>query len=263
MMNTDATQMFVFYANLLSVKAKYVWNKIVEEQTEGDPYVDHQGISKTGPRGISRQLLDNCVLFHILTVFHINLAEHEKYYITNILKKPQHVNIRQFVRSVEQLNAHITQIMPCFYYSPSVNANTKPKNVPFMEAELGSHVLRMYPIQWQDQYNLNIKGMMPMDFCLLLTSFVAIEHVCTHEKAKLESSETASHKGEKRKKHPGTKSTARVPKKVCFEKHCNLCKRHGGAYTMQIPRIVVGMRRTERRNPSSMPLRMVVRKQIL
>ncbi len=24
---------------------------------------------------------------------------------------------------------------------------------------------------------------------------------------------------------------ARVPKKVCFEKHCNLCKKYGGAYT--------------------------------
>ncbi len=24
----------------------------------------------------------------------------------------------------------------------------------------------------------------------------------------------------------------RVFKKVCFEKHCNLCKKHGGAYTM-------------------------------
>jgi hypothetical protein len=24
---------------------------------------------------------------------------------------------------------------------------------------------------------------------------------------------------------------ARVPKKVHFEKHCNLCKKHGGAYT--------------------------------
>ncbi len=24
---------------------------------------------------------------------------------------------------------------------------------------------------------------------------------------------------------------ARVPKKVCFEKDCNLCNRHGGAYT--------------------------------
>ncbi len=25
--------------------------------------------------------------------------------------------------------------------------------------------------------------------------------------------------------------SARVPKKVCFEKHCNLCKKHGGAHT--------------------------------
>jgi hypothetical protein len=122
--------------------------------------------------------------------------------------------------------------MPCFYYSPNSNANTKPKNVPFTEAELGSHVLRMCPIQWQDQYNLNRKGMVPMDLRLLLMSLEAIERVCTHEKAKLESSEKASHKGEKGKKCPGTKSTARVPKKVWFKKHCNLCKKNGGTYTM-------------------------------
>jgi hypothetical protein len=29
-----------------------------------------------------------------------------------------------------------------------------------------------------------------------------------------------------------TKATVWVPEKVCFEKHCNLCKKHGGAYTM-------------------------------
>jgi hypothetical protein len=46
------------------------------------------------------------------------------------------------------------------------------------------------------------------------------------------SSKKASHKGEKGKKCPGTESTARVPKKVHFEKHCNLCKKHGGTYTM-------------------------------
>jgi hypothetical protein len=61
-------------------------------------------------------------------------------------KKPQRDNVRQFVCCVEQLNAYITQ-MPCFYYSPNANASTKPKNVLFMEAELGSHVLRMRPIQ--------------------------------------------------------------------------------------------------------------------
>jgi hypothetical protein len=74
--------------------------------------------------------------------------------------------------------------------------------------------------------------MPPMDLHLLLTLLEAIEHICSHKKAKLESSEKASHKGKKGKKHPGTKSTARVPKKVYFKKHCNLCKKHGGAYTM-------------------------------
>jgi hypothetical protein len=59
-----------------------------------------------------------------------------------------------------------------------------------------------------------------------------IEHLCTRKKDKSESSKKASHKGEKGKRHPGTKSTARVPKKVHFEKHCNLWKKHGGPYTM-------------------------------
>ncbi len=48
----------------------------------------------------------------------------------------------------------------------------------------------------------------------------------------VESSEKSSNKGEKGKKHPGNDSTARAPKKVCFEKNCDLCKKHGGAYTM-------------------------------
>jgi hypothetical protein len=69
---------------------------------------------------------------------------------------------------------------------------------------------------------------MQVDLRSLLMSLEAIECVCTHEKAKLESSEKASHKGKKRKKQPGTKSMARVPKKVRFEKHCNLSKRLGG-----------------------------------
>ncbi len=86
-MTTAATQMFAFYANLLSVKAKYGWNKIVEEQMEGNLYVDLQGISKKSPNGMPCQLFNNCVLFHFLTVFPINAAEQEKYYITNVPKK--------------------------------------------------------------------------------------------------------------------------------------------------------------------------------
>jgi hypothetical protein len=122
-------------------------------------------------------------MFHLLTMFIINMAEREKYYITNVLKKPQHINVHQFVHQVEQLNAYIAQIL-CFFYSPNANASTKPENVPLMEAELGSHVLRMCLIQWQDQYNMNKKSMMPMDMRLLLTSLEAIKCICTFDKAK-------------------------------------------------------------------------------
>ncbi len=147
-----------------------------------------------------RQSFLNCVMFHLLTAFPINAAEQEKYYITNVLKKPQCINICQFVRRVEQLNAYIAQ-MPCFYYSPNANACTKPKNLPFTEAELGAHVLRMCPLAWQDQYNLNKRGMTPMDMQTLLTSLEAIERVCTHEKGKQEEkAEKASFNSKKVKK---------------------------------------------------------------
>ncbi len=112
---------------------------------ESDPFVNLQGVSLEGSRGMLQELFNDCVMFHLLTAFPINAAEQEKYYISNVLKKPQRVNVHQFMHRVEQLNAYIAQ-MPCFYYSPYANASTKLKNVPFTEAELGAHVLHMCPI---------------------------------------------------------------------------------------------------------------------
>jgi hypothetical protein len=184
---------------------------------------------------MSCESFNDCMMFHLLTAFPINAAEQEKYYISNVLKKPQRVNVHQFVCHVEQLNTYIAQ-MPFFFYSPNANASTKPENLPFTEAELGAHVLHMCPIQWQDQYNLNEKGMTPMDMRLLLTSLEAIERMCTYKKGKSESSKKSSHKSKKGKKRPGTEATIRVPKKVRFtEKHCDLCKKHGGAFTTYNP----------------------------
>jgi hypothetical protein len=148
MMTVATSKMFSSYLNLLSPESKYAWNKIISKQTESDPYVNLQGDSLEGPRGMLCALFNNCMMFHLLTKFPINTAEQEKYYISNVHKKPQHVNVRQFVCRVEQLNAYITQ-MPCFYYSPHANASTKPENIPFTEAELGAHVLRMCPLPHQ------------------------------------------------------------------------------------------------------------------
>ncbi len=173
-----ATKMFQFYANLLSLDAKYSWNKIVQEQTETDPFKDLQGMSRKGPRRLLRESFDNCVMFYLLTVFPNNAAEQEIYYLSIVLKKPQRVGVCQFVQHVEQLNAYIAQL-PCLYYSPSYNAGMTLANVPFSEADLASHVLRMCPHQWQDQYNLQEKGMTPMDMHSLQASLKAIEHACT------------------------------------------------------------------------------------
>jgi hypothetical protein len=100
-----ANKMFAFYSNLLSPESKYAWNKIVSKQTESDSYINLQGDSLEGPRGMSSKSFNDCMMFHLLTVFPINTAEQEKYYITNVLKKPQRINVRQFVWRVEQLNA--------------------------------------------------------------------------------------------------------------------------------------------------------------
>jgi hypothetical protein len=223
--------MFQLYANLLSVDARYAWNKIVHEQTDADPYMDLQGLTRKGPRGMSHKSFKDCVMFHLLTVFPNNAAEQEKYYIRNVLKKPQRISICQFVQRVEQLNSYISQL-PCWYYSPSVKANTVPTNVPFAEADLPSHVLRMCPYSWQDQYNLHKKGGTPVDMRSLLLSLKAIERVCGREgsdRSNPSHDKKASHSKKKGTKRPGTDHSPRVPKKVHTEKHCDLCKKHGGA----------------------------------
>jgi hypothetical protein len=204
----SASQMFAFYLNLLSPESKYLCNKIIRKQTESNPFVNLQGVSVEGPRGMSCKFFSDCMMFYLLTVFLINAAEQEKYYITNVLKKPQRVNLCQFACRVEQLNAYIAK-MPCFYYSPNMNAITMPENVPFTEAELGSHMLCICPIQWQDQYNMNKKGMTPMEMRSLLTLIEAIERICIYKKGKLEPSKKSSNKGKKGKKRPGANSMAR------------------------------------------------------
>jgi hypothetical protein len=51
---TTATKMFQLYAILLSLDAKYAWNKIVREQVEADPFKDLKGVSRKGPRVLLR-----------------------------------------------------------------------------------------------------------------------------------------------------------------------------------------------------------------
>jgi hypothetical protein len=70
-----------------------------------------------------------------------------------------------------------------------------------------------------------------MDMCSLLQCLEAIECVCTQERSNAQSTEKSSTKNKKGNKRSGTESTYKIPKKARTEKHCNLCKKHGGACT--------------------------------
>ncbi len=83
-----ATEMFQFYANLFSLDTKYVWNKIVREQMEADLFKDLKGMSRKGPRGLLQESFNDCVMFHLLTVFPNNAAEQEKYYLLTCSRSP-------------------------------------------------------------------------------------------------------------------------------------------------------------------------------
>ena len=181
-------------------------------------------------------------MFHLLTVFLNNTAEQEKYYLSNVLKKPQRVGVRQFVQRIEQLNAYFAQL-PCWYYSPSYNAGMLPANVPFSEADLASHILRMCPHQWQDHYNLQEKGMTPMDMCTLLASLEAIEHVCTHKKAPAPSGEKASQKSKAgAKRQPQSK----FPRKSVLRGPASCARNMGARILRMLPKIAASTRKVER-----------------
>jgi len=83
------------------------------------------------------------------------MGEALKYYITNTLRKPNQLPIRQFVVQVEQLNSYL-KTLQCLYYSPSVNQDTK-QVLPLDDANLATHLLGMCPAKWQTQYNLTEK----------------------------------------------------------------------------------------------------------
>jgi hypothetical protein len=99
-------EMYQFYTNLLSADAKYMWNKIVKEQTESDLFKGLQGMSRKGPRGLLHELFHDCVMLHFLTMFPNDAAEEEKYHLSNMLKKPQffwHTSVCTVRRAAQRL----------------------------------------------------------------------------------------------------------------------------------------------------------------
>ena len=110
--------------------------------------------------------------FHLLTVFPQDSAEQERYYLNVHIKKPARVLIRHFVARVEQIKSYLGR-MPGVYDSPKAIQKTKNME-PFDEVDLTQLMLKMCPIELQNQYSLS-QGIIPQDMRSLLDTLELIE----------------------------------------------------------------------------------------
>jgi hypothetical protein len=94
----------------------------------------------------------DCVTFRLLSVFRSDVAETQQFCISNGLQNPNRLPIRQFMQRIQQLNGYL-DLLPCLFYSEHVTKLTKVVEL-FNDVDLASHILRMVPKHWQDQYKL-------------------------------------------------------------------------------------------------------------
>jgi hypothetical protein len=164
---------------------------------------------------------------HLLNMFPNDAAKQQRFYISNVLNKPQRVPVRYFFQRVEQLNGYFSHL-PCTY-DPCATAATKPIQA-FNEAELATLLLRLCPKSWQDQYNL-MQDSLPQSIRKLLGILENIEKVVANFNAKDKSARESTKKATGKGKHKGTHSNElQVPKKAKVEKSCMLCQKHGGTH---------------------------------
>jgi hypothetical protein len=94
-----------------------------------------------------------CITFHLQTMYRHDVTKMQRFYISNGLKKPNRVSIRDFVQQIQHLNGYLN-LLPCLYYSSRASKSMKIIGT-IDDADLASHILRMVPRTWQDQYKLN------------------------------------------------------------------------------------------------------------
>ena len=150
--------------------------------------------------------------------------EQEWFYISNGLKKPNRVPIRDFVQRIQCL---YLELLLCLFYSLKAAKSTKVCG-PFDDADLASHILRMVPQNLQGQYE-HSGALVPQSVRELLEVLECIKKAYPTEKVG-EGPKNAAKSSDSSKKKMVSFSD-RIPKRCSTEKYCSLCKKHGGAHT--------------------------------
>jgi hypothetical protein len=165
----------------------------------------------------------DCLKLHKLTAFSADAAKRQRFYIQQVVRKPQRATVRQHILHMGVLNdyvKHLPTLKDCSKAVPTM----KKGNIPFSEADLAAIVLSSIPMLWQNQYNLNHLTV-SKSTRTLLPDLEAIKQVMVEKKgANLKAKGKGSTAPSEAKGNPTRKAsggpTGRVPKKGCSEKFC-------------------------------------------
>jgi len=144
---------FDLVRQLLIGEGRTQWDKIIKEMFDRDTWVGVNGKTHEGPRMRTWKSLTDCIELHKLTVLPADAAEKQRFYVQQVVRKPQRVTIRQHMSRMGVLNDYIAHL-PSIYYSSKAVASTVKGNVIFGDGELASIILTSTPQTWQNQYNL-------------------------------------------------------------------------------------------------------------
>jgi hypothetical protein len=123
----------------------------------------------------------DCLELHKLTVFSADAAKSQRFYIQQVVHKPQRATVQQHILRMGVLKDYIKHLPTLKDISKAV-PTTKKGNIPFCEADLAAIVLSSVPMSWQNQYNLN-HSTVPKSICTLLPDLKAIKRVMVEKKS--------------------------------------------------------------------------------
>jgi len=215
------------------------WDCIADDMHAKDPWEDLKGVKHDGLHRKSSLSLWECIDFNKLTIYSIDAAERQRFYMLCNLKKPTKSSIRAHVTRMETLNKYLG-LLPTIKNSSQAVASTEFGNVPFNETTLASIILKHLPVPWRTQYALT-HTLVPQSPRAILLDLKNIKKLFTEKsneaaqanKAKVTTATklAGEHVPRKGKRVHGEGPEKGTPKKGRTTKYCKWCKAVDGPFT--------------------------------